>query len=96
METARPSSYLPLVSPTAPRGKAKTRPAARIGENSRISRRGFASLNPEQRRQVASEGGRASHESGRGHKWTPEEARAAGSKGGRISRRGPGNPPAVD
>ncbi|MVN76943.1 hypothetical protein GO988_11465 [Hymenobacter sp. HMF4947] len=61
------------------------RPARRIGEK---SRRGFAAMSPEQQRRIASEGGRASHESGRGHRFSSEEARAAGRKGGQISRRG--------
>ena len=62
------------------------RPARCIGEK---SRRGFAAMSPEQQRRIASEGGRASHESGRGHRFSAEEARAAGRKGGQISRRGP-------
>ncbi len=67
----------------------KTRPAARIGDGSRTSRRGFASMDPAEQRRIASEGGKASHASGQGHKWTAEEARAAGRKGGLTSRRGP-------
>ena len=46
-------------------------------------------MSPEQQRRIASEGGRASHESGKGHRFSTEEARAAGKKGGKISRRGP-------
>ena len=65
--------------------KIVKRPARRIGEK---SRRGFAAMSPEQQRRIASEGGRASHESGRGHRFSTEEARAAGRKGGQISRRG--------
>lgn len=79
-------------SPTAARTAAaptKTRPATRIGEASRTSRRGFASMDPTEQRRIASQGGKASHASGQGHKWTPEEARAAGRKGGLTSRRGP-------
>ncbi|TFZ64557.1 hypothetical protein E4631_18755 [Hymenobacter sp. UV11] len=72
------------VSPTPPH--VPKRPARRIGEK---SRRGFAAMSPEQQRRIASEGGRASHESGRGHRFSAEEARAAGRKGGQISRRGP-------
>lgn len=49
--------------------------------------RGFAAMDPEQQRRIASEGGKASHESGRGHRFTSEEARAAGRKGGQASRR---------
>ena len=84
---------MPLASataqPAATRTFVKTRPAARIGDGSRTSRRGFASMDPAEQRRIASEGGRASHASGQGHKWTPEEARAAGRKGGLTSRRGP-------
>ncbi len=46
------------------------------------SRRGFASMDPERQRQIASKGGRAAHEQGKAHEWTSEEARAAGRKGG--------------
>jgi general stress protein YciG len=66
-----------------------TRPAARIGDSPRKSRRGFASMAPDEHRRIASEGGKASHASGNSYKWTKEEAQAAGRKGGSISRRGP-------
>jgi general stress protein YciG len=69
--------------------KIQKRPARRVGEK---SRRGFAAMSPEQQRRIASEGGRASHESGKGHRFSSEEARAAGRKGGAISRRGPKKP----
>ncbi|GAA4376913.1 KGG domain-containing protein [Hymenobacter koreensis] len=49
------------------------------------SNRGFASMDPEQQRRIAAEGGRASHLSGRGHEWTSQEAREAGRKGGQAS-----------
>lgn len=45
-------------------------------------RRGFATMAPEKVSEIASAGGRAAHQSGRGHEWTKEEARAAGAKGG--------------
>ncbi|RAK66841.1 KGG domain-containing protein [Hymenobacter edaphi] len=51
------------------------------------SKRGFASMDPEQQRRIASEGGKASHASGRGHEWTSQEAREAGRKGGQSSTR---------
>ncbi|GAA4013104.1 hypothetical protein GCM10022408_27530 [Hymenobacter fastidiosus] len=54
--------------------------------------RGFAAMDPAEQRRIASEGGRASHESGRGHRFTSEEARAAGRKGGQASRPSPGSP----
>ena len=56
----------------------------------RKERRGFASMTPEKQREIASKGGRAAHEKGTAHEWTPDEARAAGRKGGQISRGGRG------
>jgi general stress protein YciG len=47
--------------------------------------RGFASMSPEKRREVASRGGKAAHARGKGRRWTSEEARVAGRKGGLIS-----------
>jgi len=91
METNRttPRQSPPASTTTAPLAKAavKTRPAARVGDGNR--RRGFASMDPALQRRLAIEGGKASHVSGRGHKWTAEEAREAGRKGGLISRRKP-------
>lgn len=49
------------------------------------SSRGFASMNPERQRQIASEGGKAAHARGKAHKFTSEEAREAGRKGGQAS-----------
>lgn len=53
-------------------------------------KRGFASMDPEKRRRIASKAGRRAHELGVAHEWTSEEARAAGREGGRISRGGRG------
>ena len=49
------------------------------------SGRGFASMDPEKQREIAREGGKASHQKGTGHEFTSEEARAAGRKGGQAS-----------
>jgi len=59
--------------------------------------RGFAAMDPAQQRLIASQGGKASHESGRGHQFTPEQARVAGRKGGQaIGKRSlPGETGAV-
>jgi len=46
------------------------------------SKRGFASMDIEKQRLIASKGGRAAHAKGTAHEWSPEEARAAGRKGG--------------
>lgn len=56
----------------------------------RKERRGFASMSPEQQREIASKGGRAAHQKGTAHEWTSEEARQAGRKGGQVSRGGRG------
>ena len=48
------------------------------------SNRGFASMDPQRQREIASEGGKAAHEKGTAHEFTPEEARAAGRKGGQA------------
>ena len=53
----------------------------------RTSNRGFAAMDPEKQRQIASEGGRAAHRQGVAHEWSSEEARAAGRKGGQIVSR---------
>ncbi len=46
------------------------------------SKRGFASMDEEKQRQIASKGGHAAHQKGTAHEFTPEEAREAGRKGG--------------
>lgn len=49
--------------------------------------RGFASMDPAKRREIASKGGKAAHARGTGHEWTPEEAREAGRLGGSRARQ---------
>lgn len=51
-------------------------------DSQQVKGRGFAGMDPEQQREIASEGGRAAHASGHAHEFTSEEARAAGRKGG--------------
>jgi len=51
-------------------------------KKSGIARRGFASLNSDERRSISSKGGHAAHKKGTAHKFSPEEARLAGRKGG--------------
>lgn len=45
-------------------------------------RKGFASMTPERRSEIARQGGRTAHALGVAHEYTPESARAAGRKGG--------------
>jgi general stress protein YciG len=49
--------------------------------------RGFASMDQDKQREIASQGGRAAHTKGTAHEWTSEEARQAGRKGGMASHR---------
>lgn len=48
--------------------------------------RGFASMDREKQREIASKGGRAAHMQGTAHEWDSNEAREAGRKGGAASR----------
>lgn len=54
------------------------------------SNRGFASMDENKRREIASKGGKAAHESGNAHEFDSEEAREAGRKGGSMGRGGEG------
>ena len=49
------------------------------------SRRGFASMDGDKQREIASKGGKAAHEKGTAHEFTSEEAREAGRKGGHAA-----------
>jgi uncharacterized protein len=51
------------------------------------SERGFAAMDEEQRRRIASKGGRAAHERGTAHEFDSEEAAEAGRKGGEAVSR---------
>lgn len=48
--------------------------------NNPTPKRGFAAMDADKQREIASDGGRAAHRSGHAHKFTTEEARAAGRK----------------
>lgn len=48
------------------------------------SKRGFASMDYQKQREIASKGGKAAHLSGNAHEFTSEEAREAGRKGGQA------------
>ncbi|HWJ27256.1 MAG TPA: KGG domain-containing protein [Flavisolibacter sp.] len=54
------------------------------GRGQGSSNRGFAAMNPNKQKEIASEGGRAAHRQGVAHEWTSEEARMAGRKGGQT------------
>jgi len=52
---------------------------------SMTKKRGFASMDATRQREIASKGGRAAHQKGTAHEFTPEEAREAGRKGGQAA-----------
>lgn len=66
------SETLPVAQPVAGPERPRTR-------------RGFAAMDPNLVREISRKGGKAAHEAGKAHEFTPEEARAAGRKGGLAS-----------
>jgi general stress protein YciG len=46
--------------------------------------RGFAGMDEDRQREIASKGGHAAHEKGTAHEFSSEEARKAGQKGGQA------------
>lgn len=48
--------------------------------------RGFAAMDPRLVSEIARKGGRAAHEAGTAHEFTPAEAREAGRKGGLATK----------
>jgi len=53
-----------------------------MNDQTRKKKRGFALMNPEEQRKIASKGGRAAHRKGTAHEWDSQEAAAAGRLGG--------------
>src|SRR6476620_2044968 len=65
-------------------------------EERRPRRRGFAAMDRDRVKEIASKGGKAAHAAGTAHQFSSDEARNAGRKGGvapHVRRgRGPRNP----
>ena len=86
-EAASDKQHRPASSPSEPpqseeRRMSKSDRPPRSG----TEHRGFAAMDENKQRQIASKGGKAAHEKGTAHEFTPDEARAAGRKGGeRVS-----------
>lgn len=57
---------------------------AQNDNNQGNSNRGFAGMDPEKQREIASKGGRAAHESGNANEFDSESGREAGRKGGQA------------
>ncbi|MGH7296339.1 MAG: KGG domain-containing protein, partial [Polyangiaceae bacterium] len=47
-------------------------------------KQGFAAMDPQLRKTIASRGGKAAHATGHAHEFSADEARAAGWKGGMV------------
>lgn len=70
----------------APGSRLSRLPA--LSKGSRMTaKRGFAAMDPEQRRAIARKGGKAAHAHGTAHEFTSDEAQIAGRKGGQILSR---------
>ena len=69
---------------TSAQADGQTRADSRRGGK---SLRGFASMDPNRQREIASKGGRAAHAKGTAHEWSSDEARVAGRKGGEAVSR---------
>ena len=61
---------------------AGERSASTRAKGNGTSHRGFAAMDQQKQREIASKGGRAAHVKGTAHQWSSDEARAAGRKGG--------------
>jgi uncharacterized protein len=56
-----------------------------MANNNNGNGRGFAGMDEERQREIASMGGKAAQEGGNAHRFNSEEAREAGRKGGKAS-----------
>lgn len=53
--------------------------------NNRRDGRGFAGMDPDKQKEIASKGGKAAHEKGTAHQFDSQEAQEAGRKGGKAA-----------
>ena len=58
-----------------------------MSETKTKGKQGFASMDREKQRKIASEGGKIAHKLGKAHKWDVDEAREAGRKGGATPKQ---------
>ena len=69
------------------KGAGSSQKAGEPGSSKGTSKRGFAAMNEEQQREIASKGGQTAHQKGTAHEFDSEEARRAGQKGGEAVSR---------
>jgi hypothetical protein len=65
-------------------------------DNDEKSGRGFASMDEDKQREIASKGGKAAHEKGTAHEFDSKEAQEAGRKGGLARQKGGQSPPGTE
>src|SRR5258708_5919314 len=58
-----------------------------MAEERKGKSRGFAAMDADRQRAIASKGGKAAHDKGTAHRFTADEAREAGRKGGEAVSR---------
>lgn len=78
-ENAQPTEK----TPHAHAAPGKSARSDKSDPENRARPRGFARMDADRQREIASAGGKAAHAAGMAHEFTPEEARAAGKRGGR-------------
>ena len=82
-ERQREVSNERLARPSNGENVSRAESASDSGSGQRTrSNRGFASMDRNKQREIASKGGRAAHQKGTAHEFDSGEARAAGRKGG--------------
>jgi general stress protein YciG len=70
-------------SPENPENEpSEEKPQAASSETPRPRRRGFAAMDRDRVKEIASKGGKAAHAAGTAHQFSSDEARNAGRKGG--------------
>ncbi len=58
---------------------------SKSSSKSKSGEQGFASMDDDKQREIASKGGKAAHKKGTAHEFTSEEAQEAGQKGGQVA-----------
>ena len=79
-EENNPSTTTP--EPQQQTASTDGQPAAAPVEERRPRRRGFAAMDRDRVKEIASKGGKAAHAAGTAHQFSSDEARNAGRKGG--------------
>src|SRR6476660_230128 len=83
----------PETDPNAPPTAEKPQASA---EAPRPRRRGFAAMDRDRVKEIASKGGKAAHAAGTAHQFSSDEARVAGRKGGMAPHVRRGRGPRID